>query len=421
MKLDPQRDIYRKNQDKLLSSYLKNAEGIILPENRALLNDMYDWQLSLGLSKLRALRVVYDLGHIAKQIKTPLAQFTDDDVQKWVMWINELDRSDATKVSHRLALKRLFQFIKGYRDLQEYPPEVAWIRLKSKRRTKVGNKDLLSEEQALKMLECANTTRDKCFISLLFETGMRIGEILCMQRKHIEQKAHGWYVYVPEQGKTGARECIIKHSAPLVIKHLQEHPIKDPEAPLWLSIRAGKHQNWSYWASRKALKEIAKKADIKKRMFAHLLRHSAATILAPKVSDTVLKRYFGWSMGSTMPAIYIHMAKSSKEIDNEIISARTGKPIPKKDQAESALTPITCWNCKTENGQSTEYCMVCGMPLTNDARTKRVKEEALGVKLLSLLSKTKEGRTLINEASDEELEGMVVIDGIKVKRDVNPA
>ncbi|WP_396654734.1 tyrosine-type recombinase/integrase [Methanosarcina baikalica] len=67
------------------------------------------------------------------------------------------------------------------------------------------------------------------------------------------------------------------------------------------------------------LKKAAKKADIKKKVYCHLLRHSQATGLANTMTEQQLKKQMGWAGSSNMAQTYVHF--SNPEIDNAVLAS----------------------------------------------------------------------------------------------------
>ena len=60
----------------------------------------------------------------------------------------------------------------------------------------------------------------------------------------------------------------------------------------------------------RSLKELAKLAGIKKKITSHVARHTFASILAPRVEVTVLKKLLGHS-NLKMTEIYVHLSKKA--------------------------------------------------------------------------------------------------------------
>jgi len=407
--IDPERDLYRKDTDRLLKSYLGNSE---LPAgDKKFLEEFNQWLLSKELGKSRALRMTYDVGNIARNLKKPLRTLNEADAKQALVWINGLTLSKWTKISLRLALKRIYQFNEKYEDLKEFPPSVAWIRLGSRDRNQLTPKDLLTQEEILLMAKKAHTPRDEALVYVLFELGGRIAEILCMAKKDIVFSPSGCVAFL--DGKTGPRECPIEDSVPYLRQYLSSIKNNGPNSPLWVSSR-DKTKPLNYWECRNMLKDLAKEAGITKRIYPHLFRHSQASLLAPKVTDSVLKSFLGWGMGSNMPQTYIHLGATNKDVANAIRKAR-GKQVDEKP-AHNKLAPTTCWNCSSDISPVMEYCHVCKMPLTEAGKITRMKEQALGLKVLELLKQTPEGSQMVKRLDDNSLEDLIVVDGLKAKK-----
>jgi len=122
----------------------------------------------------------------------------------------------------------------------------------------------LDVEDVKKLIEAAQHPRDKAFVSVLYESGARIGEIATLRIKHAEFDNNGAKLMVT--GKTGMRRVRIIGSVSYLTNWVDHHPNKnDPESPLWLSIGSNNHnQKITYRALSKRLKEIGEKAYIKK-------------------------------------------------------------------------------------------------------------------------------------------------------------
>ena len=60
--------------------------------------------------------------------------------------------------------------------------------------------DILMENDVLKMIDVANTSRDRALISLLYDSGIRLGELLEMRTKDVDLKSESVHIVV--NGKT---------------------------------------------------------------------------------------------------------------------------------------------------------------------------------------------------------------------------
>src|SRR5208283_6213305 len=171
----------------------------------------------------------------------------------------------------------------------------------------------------LKLAETANNIRDKAFVLVLYETGCRIGELLTLRLKNITFDQYGAVLRV--NGKTGDRRVRIISSAPILASWIELHPTgKSPESMLWYSNWRNpkkRMKNLSHGTTYLILKELAKKAGIQKRIYPHLFRHSRATALANKLTESQMKEHFGWVQGSDMASTYVHL--SGRDVDNALL------------------------------------------------------------------------------------------------------
>jgi site-specific recombinase XerD len=95
---------------------------------------------------------------------------------------------------------------------------------------KIDPSEVLTTEDIKNMVESCRHIRDKCFISLLYESGARIGELLACNIGSYDDK--GQYAYVKLVGKTGTRIPDIIHSLPYIRKWNNEHKYKDDKNAL---------------------------------------------------------------------------------------------------------------------------------------------------------------------------------------------
>ena len=99
-------------------------------------------------------------------------------------------------------------------------------------------------------------------------------------------------------------ECL-----PTLAAWLESHPFSDdPEAWLFPNMKhVWKGGKYSYEASDRMLKRAVKSANLKRRIYWHLFRHSAATRSAKYMTDAIIKDRYAWSPTSKMPARYTHL------------------------------------------------------------------------------------------------------------------
>jgi len=240
----------------------------------------------LGLPRvvkyLASIKAVYNLTPWSvqrashKQIVGLLARI---ERSEWSAW---------TKHDYKLALRKYLTYC-GKEDL------AALVRLPKVHGYKLPE-ELLDLEDLLALLAEGRRVHDRAFIAALYESGCRVGELLSLQRKHVSYDSLGAVLIV--DGKTGMRRVRIIESA--------------PSLDVWISENSFRQEDRifpnTYRAYRKRLQVLAARAGIQKRVYPHLFRHSRATYLAGYLTEAQLCAYLGWTIGSAMPRIYVHLA-----------------------------------------------------------------------------------------------------------------
>jgi integrase len=349
-------DIY--DYKRKLSSVEENIKNSSISErNKKIIFD-YEKQLFIkefGIARVE--RCISVLRIISEKLNKDLDSLEKEDIETFLEWIQRRNIEDWTKYTY----KRIFKtFLKttGKKNLTELIPI-----------KRVRNKipDIFTRQEILKMIENAQHPMDKAFISALYETGCRIGEMANLKIKDVHFDGYGAVLIV--NGKTGMRRIRAIFSAPYLSAWLSIHPKNsDQNAPFW--IRFGKNgksngieNNTScqlmYPALTMRIKRIAKKAGIQKRVYNHLFRHTSATEKSEILTTAQMCEYFGWTQASRMTQTYVHL--SGKNLDDTLLKAYgiSKDNTPK----EKELAPLQCPRCSIINGATAKFCYKCGAAL----------------------------------------------------------
>jgi len=344
-------------------------------ESKQKILDFYQECIVRGYSKARIIKYLVTLERIARDLGKPLTQAKKEDIVNLIAKIEQRGYSEWTKHDYKVILRIFYKWLR--RD--DYPEEVSWIKVRDSRNHKLPE-EILTQEEVQRMIDAADHIRDKAFISTLYESGCRIGELLCLQIKHVQFDEFGAVLLV--NGKTGQRRVRVIASEPRLHQWIENHPFKDdPEAPLWITIGTNsRYKVWNYGTAREVIKKIAMKAGIKKRIYPHLFRHSRATHLANHLTEAQMKQYFGWVQGSDMASVYVHL--SGRDVDNALLKLN-GLEV-KEEKKEELFKAIICPRCKARNSPDAKFCSNCGMCL--DAKAAMQVDE-LRVKLDMLMNR----------------------------------
>jgi len=164
------------------------------------------------------------------------------------------------------------------------------------------------------MMESANSIRDRAILACLWETGVRIHELMALDLKDVrmtdspENGGRKLFVLWFRKTKTDiSHEGFVIEAASALSAWVKAHPDPKPDAPLfpsWHGNRLGPIDGW------RIVKTAASNAKIEKRVYAHLFRHSRAThLLRLGMKEIDVKRLMGWSPASRMlEQKYAHLA-----------------------------------------------------------------------------------------------------------------
>jgi len=319
---------------------------------------------ALGLTVHRQNFYLSNLRTLARPLGRSFVNPTRADLERVLAKIEKTDYEYWTKVNFRTTLKRFYKWHLG--NDEEYPEVVRWIRTKNggRAREKLPT-DLLTPEEIDKLLEACAHPRDKALVSLLYDSGCRISEILMLRWSQVSFESWGAALVV--HGKTGTRRVVVVgNSIPYLLAWKEIHPLGgEPEAPVFVGQNApGSKQGsadeaMNYASARRVIKMAAEHGGLRKRIHPHLFRHTRATELAKKVTEAPLEAQMGWVPGSGMAKVYVHL--SGRDQDAAILKAHGIKL--EEGEGDQSAHPKQCPRCDAQNASNAKFCRKCGMPL----------------------------------------------------------
>lgn len=368
-------------QKRIAHAEKRLAKSNISQRNKELLKKFLeeygtDHNLSLG----RKHKYISNFKTAIEHLNVDLDRATVNDFRAFIERIKALNRSERTKEDYIILFKT---FYKWYGKSQKTSPELQktldYVKDYSFKvdRNKLTEAKILSPEEVKKLVSSCKSLRDKALIMTLWDTGARIGEILTLKNEDIQPFEYGNKIVIT-QSKTDKRTLPVIECSPYLTEYINSkgEKFKDKSHFFWIDQFGNM---LSYSALRTQLKRIMADTGIKKRMYAHLLRHSRATYLANKGwTEAQMCKWFGWRLGSEMPATYIK--KSGIDLEDPMLKMQGIKKEEQKDNGDN-LKPLTCWFCKTINEATNTYCKKCSKPLRPEdiqkieaEREERIKE-----------------------------------------------
>jgi len=365
------RDLSSENEKRIVRDNPYNLEGriravtkriesssAISKRNKNFIFEFCDHAALQGLSEARVLFYLNRFWNLARYINQDFDHLTRKEIEQLVRRIQNNGFSPHTVSDHLVVIKKFWKWLEG--NDEEYPEKVKWIKPKRNLngRAKLPE-ELLTKEDIDKLLNATETPRDRAIISVLYETGCRISELLGLRIRNVQFDDDGAVLHL--DGKTGPRRIRIIHSIPALSNWIDNHPQrKDQSAFLWITMGTKNHFNqMSYQAVHFMLNKTALKAQLGKNCHPHIFRHSRATFLAKHLTEAQMKEYFGWTQSSEMAAVYVHL--SGRDVDSALLRL-AGREGPQPELEQDRLVK-TCNLCGHRNPPETGRCMRCGRPL----------------------------------------------------------
>jgi integrase/recombinase XerD len=346
----------------LRNSLKRLDESEILSEgDKELIREFLEHLRAKRVSAGRLAKYGFTIRRLTEHLGVPVRNAGRKDIERLSIWVQEQGYSPHTIQDSLFAIKYFYKFVRNGNTDHEtpFPEEVRWLKVRQKANER-KEPEFFTPGEVESLIKCATRLRDKCMLSAAFERGLRPSELLLLNVGDITFDAMGARMRV-RRSKTGERTLRIIAGACILGRYLESHPLKEnPAAPLWVN-ESTNHLNerlsWTAW--NRIMKEVAQKAGVNgKRIHHYLLRHGSATEAAKLFTDSELKILYGWTMGSRMPATYIHL--SARDIDPKLERVYSGKPI---EPAKPEFSPSICPRCGEKNSPGIRFCGRCGTPL----------------------------------------------------------
>jgi site-specific recombinase XerD len=344
----------------MLNRYLEIVKSSkkISEENRQTILEYHRALVNEGLSVPTQVKHMQAFHEIAAKLKeTAFKELDRKGIEDLVYWVRQNKISPWTVHKYLVCLKKFYKWL---RKTEDYPPEVKWIKSTVKDSQLKLPENMLSQEEVKRIINACENDRDRCLISLLNELGCRVGELLTLDIKQLEDCGDHFRATI-QHSKTTPRRLKIVDSKPFIAKWLNKHPkLQQENSPLFIGIGSkNKNDRLDYDACRMLLRKIAKRAGVNKAVNPHHWRHSTATRYANFMSYAQLCHWFGWKIGSKTASIYIHL--SGQDLDDVVDSMRGKKTVKK---LEDTLSSKNCAQCGKENDGTNDLCIQCGAALT---------------------------------------------------------
>lgn len=257
-----------------------------------------DYLEYLEIEQNRSQKTIANYDHYLKRLLDFAGEITIEEIdseliRKWRLWLNRLGTATSDELGkttqnyHLIALRNFLKFLTKRGIDCMSPDKIELAKVKRKQVT------FLSAEEVIRLVEAPKTStlpglRDRAILELLFSSGLRVSELVGLNRDHVNLKRREFMV----RGK-GQKDRPIFIS-PEACKWLEDYLEKrvDNSVPLFIrtsgtksSSTDGNHMRLTPRSIQRMVAKYGLIAGITKQVTPHTLRHSFATNLLMNGAD----------------------------------------------------------------------------------------------------------------------------------------
>ncbi len=303
----------------------------------------------LELEQNRSAKTIANYSHYLTRLSDfagdiKLTDINEELIRKWRLWLNRLGTNTSDELSkttqnyHLIALRSFLRYCakRNFEAMNADKIELA--------RTTRPQVTFLSLEEIERLVKQPNTAtinglRDRAIIELLFSSGLRVSELVGLDRDHINLKRREFMVR--GKGQKDRPIFISPDAAEWISQYLDKR--QDNAKPLFIRYSgskkvdlSGNFQRLTARSIQRMIARYALLAGITKHVSPHTLRHSFATDLLMNGSDLrSVQAMLGHSNIATTQ-IYTHVTDPHLKAAHEKFhsSSRTTSQQPNSSNAE---------------------------------------------------------------------------------------
>ncbi len=222
-----------------------------------------------------------------------VANIDSELVRKWRLWLNRLGTNTSDELQrvtvnyHLIALRSFLKYL-AKRDITVMSADKIELARVHRKQVTFLNEDELNRLFAQPNIQTIIGSRDRAIMELLFSSGLRVSELVGLNRDHINLKLREFTVR--GKGQKDRPVFISEEAANWINSYLQKR--EDTAIPLFIRYsgskrvdQSGNFQRLTARSVQRLVSRYAQLAGITKHVHPHVLRHSFATDLLMNGSD----------------------------------------------------------------------------------------------------------------------------------------
>ena len=259
---------------------------------------LLDWLEHLEIEQNRSARTIINYHHYLQRFvefskDTQVGKIDLEMIRRWRLWLNRLEDtgghplSKTTQNYHLIALRSFLRYL-AKREIDSLHSDK--VELARVARPQIN---WLSPEELAKLLEATdmgklNGLRDRAILELLFSSGLRVSELVKLNRSDINLKTREFMVR--GKGQKDRPVYISQQATSWIEQYLEQR--SDNYRPLFIhlsglksELNEGDYTRLTPRSIQRLVTKYAKAAGILKKVTPHTLRHSFATDLLRNGAD----------------------------------------------------------------------------------------------------------------------------------------
>lgn len=255
----------------------------------------------------------------------------------------------STQNNYKYIIRKFMKFLKmDYEIVQSIRYEAEFVR----------KENLITKDEIEKFLNNLSKLEYKAIVILLYECGPRVSELVNIRLKDIVDKGTHYVIYLTVS-KSRKRPLYLIESVPYLINWLNVHPDKNnPDQYLFCHRFKGKIIPYSV----RSIEYIFERYNnLEKRIYPHLLRHSAVTNNYGILNEKELMMKYGWKTRAMIDK-YAHLSYS-EDLESKILELHGILPKTEKRESLKIIDNKACPRCNMMNPSVNKFCFRCGSVL----------------------------------------------------------
>ena len=235
-----------------------------------------------------------------EKVATKPSEINERQIKEWL-----LKAQTVNSRKHRISAVKLFYKLTGKQPLKfkhiEYPRADKKLPI------------VLSQQEIQRMFDVCHNSKHKVILALLYSAGLRVSELINLKWRHID-RSRGIINIIGAKGNKDRQVMLEASIIPLLEVYYRQY-----KSIIYVLNGQGDLACYSPKSVNEVLKQLAKKAGINKRIYAHLIRHCTGTHMVENGTDiNLIKEIFGHNNVKTTE-IYTHISHN--------IIARVNSPL----------------------------------------------------------------------------------------------